>query len=176
MYLSAQRVIFYVFFTIKQVFGTFLNATKRILFPLVPPKQTWCRSNTSFPPHFPHCSGTSCFSSILSGFWHSGSQVPPSMLDIHPLYPPWFFDSSQAPYQGRFLNATKRHLFMRHSPSSTLSTFSSTKSPHFPSISSFGWMNFSNNRSSIKYCTPLNPRPGTWHNIPHILGWGYPCK
>ena len=143
----------------------------------------WSRRNRHGPAQTPHgplisliVAGPNVFSTILSGFWHSGSQVPPSMLDIHPLYPPWFFDSSQAPYQGRFLNATKRHLFMCHSPSSTLSTFSSTKSPHFPSISSFGWMNFSNNRSSIQYCTPLTHNLGLGTTFPIFWGGGYPCN
>ena len=97
----------------------------------------WSRRNRYGPAQTPHgplisliVAGPNVlnFSNILSGFWHSGSQG--TMLDIHPLYPPWFFDSSQAPYQGRFLNATKRHLFMRHSPSSTSSTFSSLIFPH----------------------------------------------
>ena len=132
---------------------------RRVYFP-------WLRQNLYGSAQIPNSSLISLivavpnvlnFSNILSGFWHSGSQS--TMLDIHPLYPPWFFNSSQDPIRVHFVNATKKDLFMCHSPSSTSSTFSSTKSPHFPSIPSFGWMNFSNIRSSIKYCTP---KPTTW--------------
>ena len=141
----------------------------------------WSRRNRYGPAKTPHSPLISLmvagpnvlnFSNILSGFWHSGSQG--TMLDIHPPHPPWFFNSSQAPHQGPFLNATKKHLFMCHSPSSTSSTFSSTKSPHFPSISSFGWMNFSNIRSSIQYCTPLTHDLGLGTKFPIFWVGGYP--